>query len=87
MATTAKEFATPEAAAMLAIQDESSPHDKRLEHYYNEEQTEVIWCTTDEREEFEEYAEVALTADVIEDWRDYDAFVRYLSENHALGEM
>jgi hypothetical protein len=55
-----------------------------LENYYSPDQAEQVYCTTREREDFEQENEIALTQDVIEDQRDYDTLVRYLAEDCGL---
>ena len=55
-----------------------------IERYYSPNEAEEIVCTTDEREDFEQWAEIALTADVIDHQRDYDQFVRFLSDEYGL---
>lgn len=79
-----KEFATPDAAALCAADDGSSGPSDQLEWYYSPDQAEKVYCTTGEREDFEQYTEIALTADVIEDRGDYDALVRFLVNEYSL---
>jgi hypothetical protein len=76
-------FQTPVAAALRGADDANGP-DERLEDYYSPDQTERVFCTTEEREDFEQCCEIALTADVIEDQADYDALVRFLTETYEL---
>ncbi len=77
-------FATPDAAKLLAAQDRDSPQADTLENYYNPSESEEVYCTTQEREDFEQYCEIALTADVLDDQSDYDALVRFLTETYEL---
>lgn len=75
--------------AMRLYEDSfDGPPSHRLEDYYpgdwilaRGDGDQKIYCTTEEREDFERETEIALTADVIENPRDYDEFVRYLTEN------
>ena len=85
-----KTFVTKDATKMY---DDSfdGPPSARLEEYFpgnwiteRGDGEEKVYCTTEERESFETEMEIALTADVIEDPRDYDEFVRYLVENYEL---
>jgi hypothetical protein len=82
-----KEFATPGAAEMMAKVDRDHGPDNDLEDYYSPDQKEQVYCTTEEREDFEQFTEIALTADVIEDQRDYDSLVRFLAEHYDLKEV
>ena len=77
-------FATPDAAKLLAAQDRDSGQPETLEVYYNPSEQEEVYCTTEEREDFEQYTELALTADVLDDQSDYDALVRFLTETYEL---
>lgn len=81
-----KRFVTTDADQLLADAfEDGSP--ETLENYYSPAQDEEVYCTTDEREDFEQYHEITLTADVIGDQRDYDMFVRFLVENYGLREV
>lgn len=80
-----KSFATKDALPLLDLAFEG-PEPSNLENYLPPSQNENIFCTTQEREDYEEYAEVAFTEDVISDQADYDNFVRYLAEQCNLTE-
>lgn len=74
---------TTKAASKLYRSPDKRPSDK-LESYFSPAQEIEIACTTQEREDFETENEIALTADVIEDKRDFEALVRYLTANCKL---
>ena len=78
-------FVTKEAKPLFdksLDRDHAPPNE--LEEYFNPAQTEQVYCTTQEREDYESDAEVAFTEDVISDQNDYDNFVRHLSEDCGL---
>jgi hypothetical protein len=79
-------FVTPDAAALLAAEDRDTGRDEKLENYYPPDESEEVFCTTEEREDFEQYCEIALGEDVISDRSDYDALVRFLVETYALAQ-
>ena len=80
-----KDFATPDAKP-LVMQAMDGRESDQLEYFLSPDQSEKVYCTTDEREAFEQDAEIALDQDVIEDQSDYDSLVRYLSEQCGLEE-
>lgn len=84
-----KEFATPEALKLIlrSLDNRDNPVERDLEDYSPPDESEQVFCTTREREEFEEEKQIALTEDVISDQRDYDDLVRFLVENYELKEI
>lgn len=79
-------FATTAAQKLMTFSHDAPPH-RDLEDYLNPSQTETIYCTTQEREDFENEHELAFTQDVIEDESDYDTFVRHLAEHCNLQRL
>lgn len=75
------EFTTPAAEKLLAAEEPGERPSGDICDFYSPDQSEHVACTQDELEDYERENEVALTEDVISDHRDYDEFVRYLSEN------
>lgn len=85
-----KEFATPAALKLIRREKPGERPSGSLENYFPPmfcEDDEVIFCTTDEREDFEEQKEIALTSERIDDQFDYDALVRFLTEDYQLQEI
>jgi len=81
-----KQYRTKAALPLLDAAFEGREPDT-LETYFSPAQGETVYCTTQEREDFELQHQIALTQDVIEDQRDYDEFVRYLATDCELGEF
>ena len=73
-------FASKEARALLARERPDRRPSDKLAYVMSPDQTEKVYLAADELEEYETANEVAFTSDVIEDRSEYDALVRWLSE-------
>src|SRR5262245_16306665 len=77
-------FETKAAAKLFRKQRRDEPRNRNLEEYYSPAQEIGVFCTTDEREDFERASEIALTADVIDDSRHFEVLLTFLQENYGL---
>lgn len=55
----------------------------RLEHYLNDNGTAQLYCTTQEREAFEQQHSIAIDSDVLTPWL-FRRFISFLSDNYTI---